>query len=187
MASDPEQRFIAALHQRTAPKVLELGTRRWNTTRSTHHAAWLPADATHVMSDVTDGLDVDVVADAHTLAPFAAKTFDAVIAVSVWEHLQHPWVAATAAARVLKPGGLLYVATHHTFPVHGYPSDYTRWTDEGLKALFDAPLWDVNLAGYSYPCKIVPPADVTVWNTAAEAFLNVDIYAVRTKTPVPKP
>lgn len=180
MASDIETLFKRALHKIKNPKVLELGTKRWNPDKATHHAAWLPKEATHIMSDVEDGIDVDVTADAHDLKPFADGEFDAFIAVSVWEHLRHPWVAAETAARVLKPGGLLYVATHHAFPVHGYPSDYTRWTDEGLKALFDEPLWEAQQASFAFPCQIIPPKSVTVWNTAAKSFLNVDVFAVRT-------
>lgn len=179
MASDVEGAFKQALHGIKTPRVLELGTRRWNDAVATHHAAWLPRGAEHVMSDVADGLDVDVVADAHDLAPFKTRSFDAFIAVSVWEHLRHPWVAAEAAARVLRPGGLLYVATHHAFPVHGYPSDYTRWTDEGLKALFDEPLWGGQEASFAFPCVITPPREVRAWNKAAPAYLNVDVFAVR--------
>jgi SAM-dependent methyltransferase len=179
MADNVESLFKIALHGTDSPKVLELGTLRSNAAKATHHAAWLPPGATHVMSDLFPGEDVDVVADAHSLAPFEDESFDALIAVSVWEHLSKPWIAAEAAARVLRPGGLLYVATHHTFPVHGYPSDYTRWTDEGLKSLFDAPLWKDQVAGFSYPCTIVPPSVVKIWNVAAPAFLNVDVFAIK--------
>lgn len=162
-----------------APKVLELGTLQWVQGVPTHHAAWLPTGSTHIMSDVEPGPDVDVVADAHDLAPFADAEFDAFIAISVWEHLRKPWIAAEAAARVLKPGGILYVATHFTFPVHGYPSDYGRWTDEGIKALFDEPLFHSQQASLTFPATITPPPEVTRWNPAAPAYLNVDIFAIR--------
>lgn len=172
-----ESVFRELLAKFDRPKVLELGTLRWNPSKQTHHGSWLSPGSTHIKSDVADGLDVDVVADAHDLSPFADGEFDALIAISVWEHLRKPWVAAEAARRVLKNGGLIYVATHHTFPVHGYPSDYTRWTDEGLKCLFDEPEWTDRQAAFSYPCKIVPPKVVKVWNEAATSFLNVDIVA----------
>lgn len=169
--------FTQKLSSLNSPKVLELGTLQWNIGISTHHQSWLPVGSTHIKSDVAGGPDVDIVADAHDLAPFSNNEFDALIAISVWEHLRKPWVAAAAAHRVLKPGGLLYVATHHTFPVHGYPSDYCRWTDEGLKALFDSPEWENQHASFSFPCKIIPPKIVKTWNSAASAFLNVDIFA----------
>lgn len=171
--------FTSHLDTMVAPKVLELGTKQWVPGVSTHHRHWLPDDAVHTMSDVEGGADVDVVADAHDLAPFEDNTFDAFIAISVWEHLRKPWIAADTAARVLKPGGILMVATHFAFPVHGYPSDYGRWTDVGLEALFDAPLWRSQKSQFLYPCTITPPAEVTVWNTAAPAYLNVEIFAIK--------
>lgn len=172
-----ESLFRKSLNSIVSPRVLELGTLQWTVGTSTHHRSWLPDDATHVKSDISAGIDVDVPADAHDLAPFQDGEFDAFIAVSVWEHLRKPWIAAMAAHRVLKPGGIIYIATHHAFPVHGYPSDYCRWTDEGLKGLFDEPEWKNAKASFSYPCKIVPPKAVKVWNAAAPAFLNVDLFA----------
>lgn len=177
-ASAAESQFRHQLDQRAAPRVLELGTLRWESDRPTHHAAWMPAGTDLVMSDVEAGTDVDVVADAHDLVRvFGSDSFDAIVAVSVWEHLRWPWECADQARGILRPGGLLYVATHHAFPVHGYPSDFGRWTKEGLGALFEWGGLDVVTTGYAYPCKITPPREVTRWNTAAEAFLNVDVFA----------
>ena len=174
-----EGEFRQALNLLKSPKVLELGTKQSLVGRPTHHAEWLPPGSTHIMSDIDSGMDVDVVSDAHDLKEFADNEFDVFIAISTWEHLRKPWIAADTAARVLKPGGLLYVATHQTFPIHGYPSDYCRWTDEGLKALFDKPLWSYHSAGYAFPCTIIPPAEITVWNTLAPSFLNVDVFAIK--------
>jgi SAM-dependent methyltransferase len=162
-----------------SPKILEIGTLQWVMGVSTHHGAWLPEGSTHIKSDVAPGGDVDVVSDAHDLKEFEDSSFDAFIAISVWEHLRKPWIAADAAHRVLKPGGLLYVATHFAFPIHGYPSDYTRWTDKGLEALFDSPKWHSQKSVFSFPCKITPPKEVKVWNSAAPAYLNVSVFAIK--------
>lgn len=172
-----EKIFLDELHKMHQPKVLELGTLQWTPGRSTHHQEWLPENSIHIKSDVAAGQDVDIVADAHDLAPFADNEFDAFIAVSVWEHLRKPWLAAAAVHRVLKPGGILYVATHQTFPIHGYPSDYYRWTDEGIKALFDEPEFTQQAAAHAFPCVIMPPSQVKVWNKAAPAYLNVAVFA----------
>ena len=176
---DALTKFITELKNIENPKVLELGTGRWNRSVATHHGEWVPEGGTHVKSDIFQAEDVDVVADAHDLAPFKNEEFDAFMAISVWEHLKKPWLAAQAAHRVLKPGGILLVQTHFAFPVHGYPSDYCRWTDEGLKGLFDEPEWHGQIAGMQYPCVITPPKEVTVWNKAAPAFLNVNIFAIK--------
>lgn len=170
--------FLTRLASLKAPMVLELGTLRWGS-KSTHHAEWLPPGSTHVMSDVTAGVDVDVVSDAHDLAAFRDGQFDVVIACSVWEHLERPWLAAEAVARVLKPGGLAYISTHQTFPIHGYPSDYFRFSDEALKVLFGPPHFSEVTAGYANKATIVPPRTVKVWSKAAPAWISVDCMAVR--------
>lgn len=172
--SNATARFAAAL---PVDRVLELGTLRWEPDRPTHHAdQWGAGCRQWVKSDVAEGVDVDVVADAHDLAPFADATFDAVVAVAVWEHLARPWLAAEAVARVLRPGGLVYVDTHQTFPIHGYPDDFYRFSDRALATLFDDAGFDVVEVGYLYPCTITPPAEVTRWNTAAPAWLNVNLF-----------
>lgn len=169
--------FRHELSQMKKPKVLELGTMRSDPTFPTHHAAWLPKGSTHVMSDAFAGMDVDVIADAHDLAPFEDEEFDAVIAVSVWEHLSRPWIASDAVHRVLKKGGILYVATHQTFPIHGYPSDFFRFTVEALNVLFCEPNFDKFHGNYMFPCQIIPPSVVTRWNPAAPCYLNVECFA----------
>jgi len=68
------------------------------------------------------GLDYDnpaaqILGDAHAL-PFAADTFELVLSVAVLEHLQHPWVAAREAYRVLKPGGRFIGTVAFCEPFH---------------------------------------------------------------------
>jgi SAM-dependent methyltransferase len=174
-ATDRETLFIDLMWAgHASPRILELGTRRWEPDRPTHHRAWAP-HGTWVFGDMQDGEDVDVVTDAHTLNGLGAEPFDGYVAFSVYEHLQRPWLAAEAAHRVLKPGGWAYVGTHQTFPIHGYPNDYWRFTASALELIFRDAGFVVRDVGYAYPCTIVPPHQVTRWNPAAQAFLNVDI------------
>jgi SAM-dependent methyltransferase len=172
--SPTAERFRALAAEWEAPDVLELGTLRWGA-EPTHHRDWVPHAATYVLSDMSEGPDVDVAVDAHHLHDaFAAQSFDLVVAVSVWEHLAHPWVAAEQVWEVLRPGGLALIATHHAFPVHGYPDDYGRWTVNGLAALMEWSGLTTEVCEFQYPCQIVPPPEVTRWNPGAAAFLNVE-------------
>lgn len=171
---NPEQ-LVAAAGAETG-RVLEVGTRRWGL-EPTHHRAMFPNVSEYVMADFMDGADVDVVSDLHDLAEFPDDSFDGFYAASVFEHVQFPWVAAAAIHRVLKPGGWCYVATHHTFPVHGYPSDYTRWTDNGLRSLFEWALFTVESAAMNTRCKIMKPAEVPVWDEVAPAYIGVSVFA----------
>ena len=167
--------FVNILSALDRPKVLELGTGRWNQEISTHHGSLIPKNGIHIKSDIFSGTDVDIVSDAHDLKEISSDEFDVVMAFSVWEHLRKPWIAAQAVHRILKPGGLLFVQTHFNFPVHGYPSDYSRWTDEGLKAIFDHPEWNDQRADMTFPCTIIPPSNVANWDNSAPTFLNVNI------------
>lgn len=174
-----EPEFLTLLHSIKYPKVLEIGTCRSNPDFPTHHLEWMPNGATLIMSDAFPGIDVDIVSDAHDLKEFETGSFDAVIAISVFEHLAKPWIASEAIARVLKPGGLVYIATHQTFPLHGYPYDYFRFSTDALEVLFGKPLYEEVKSAYEFPCKIIPHKEVKTWNTAAPCFLNVGCYAIR--------
>ena len=160
---------------RTTAKALELGTRRWGVD-STHHKHLFPANCDFTMTDYLEGDDVDVVSDAHDFKEFSDNTFEGVYSASTFEHIQYPWVAAAALLRIIKPGGWLYVATHQTFPVHGYPYDYTRWTDAGLRSLFEWVGFTVEAAEMTDKCVITPPSNITVWDTNAPAYLGVSVF-----------
>lgn len=159
-------------------RVLELGTRKWGE-NSTHHRALFPDWVDYTMGDFMDGDDVDVITDAHNLREFEDRSFDAVISFSCYEHLTLPWVATRAIWRVLKPGGWTFHQTHQSFPVHGYPNDYTRWTDEGMAAMFEWGGFDVVQASMFEPAKIVPRPDYPVWDPTAPVYLGVCVLAVK--------
>lgn len=174
-APDAELAFHQALDAMDAPRVLEVGTRRWDPNLVTHHAAWRE-DADWVMSDFMDGLDVDVVSDCHDLKEFDDESFDAFVAISTWEHLERPWEAGVAVARVLKPGGICFVMTHQCFPIHGYPQDFFRYTEQGLVSVLSTGGMEKVATGYQYPAKLDPGIEVERWNANAPVFLNVVAY-----------
>jgi len=65
--------------------------------------------------------------------PFIDECMGGTMLISVLEHLEDPQLALSEVYRVTKIGGYLLIATPFSFPVHGFPSDYRRWTSEGLK------------------------------------------------------
>lgn len=77
---------------------------------------------------------VNVVADAHHL-PLRSDVAGLVVLVEVLEHLQEPQRALDECYRVLRRGGVLGITTPQYWHVHGYPSDYYRYTDAGLRWL----------------------------------------------------
>lgn len=169
-------RFRERAQSLPAPRVLELGTRRVDPARSNRRDAWVPHAAAFVGVDIAPGPGVDLVADAHRLTDALGEgAFDAVIACSVFEHLERPWVAALEIAGVLRRGGLVFVQTHHAFPLHAHPHDYWRFSTEALRVIFeDAGLKTVD-AAYEFRAHIlareVPRAFLQ------HAYLNVCILA----------
>lgn len=93
------------------------------------------ANAEIVESDVAFGARTNLICDAHDL-PFAAETFDAVIAQAVLEHVLNPARCADEMCRVLKPRGVIYAETPFMQQVHAGRFDFTRFTQLGHRRLF---------------------------------------------------
>ncbi len=168
------------------PRVLEIGTRGWGgeSPRNSRLSMLRVNPGTQwVGLDVEGGEDVSVVADLHEVSQhFPAGHFDMVFCASVLEHLRRPWVAAAELAKVVRPGGLLLAQTHQSFPLHGYPQDYFRFSREGLGEIFSrAAGWNVLQSEYKFPAKVVPTENLgESWNFQAEAWLNTEALIERT-------
>ena len=87
----------------------------------------------------------DVVADAGAV-PLRSASADCVICTEVLEHLVDPAACVHEAHRLLRPGGVIIASVPFLYPVHGDPSDYQRYTADGLRRLF-APFTTVTIAG----------------------------------------
>lgn len=172
-------RFIRGVNALDSPYVLEFGTRRADPDFATHHRDWLPTPALHIKCDIEAGIDVDEVHDIHYLPPTFTGVYDAVIAVAVFEHLKRPWVAAAEISRALVRGGLLFVSTHQSFPLHGYPSDFFRFSAQALALIFEDAGMEIIAAEYQCPCQIVPGPEIQRWNSAAPAWLVTELLAVK--------
>lgn len=91
--------------------------------------------ASSINVDLLPLVGVDVVADLRRL-PFRRGHFDAVTCEQVIEHVEAPFEVAQELRRVTRPGGQIHIASPFLLPWHPSPSDYSRWTQEGLRALF---------------------------------------------------
>ncbi|MBV8848571.1 MAG: class I SAM-dependent methyltransferase [Methylobacteriaceae bacterium] len=182
----PRDRFTAAAAAlETNARVLEIGTKQSIEGRSTHtlHMFSKVSRQNYLMADVEAGADVDVIADLHALPQDWTNRFDALVAVSVFEHLERPWIAAKEVARVLAPGGWCYVATHQTFPLHGYPQDFFRFSKEALALIFRDAGMHVAECAYEQRAKITAPADFIApsyqdeWNATFPSYMVVNLFA----------
>jgi SAM-dependent methyltransferase len=79
---------------------------------------------------------VDIYYDGRTL-PFANASFDAVLCSQVLEHVFAPDEFLREIHRVLRPGGVLLLATPFTWDEHEQPHDFARYSSFGLRALIE--------------------------------------------------
>lgn len=129
-----EQRFWELVGQRPPGRVVELGSRDRSGTVHRDRAA----PHAYLGTDLVDGPNVDLVCDAHEIdRHVTAGTVDGCFAMATFEHVLMPWKAVLAINRVLKPGGLLFISSHQTFPLHELPSDYWRYSNDGWRGLLN--------------------------------------------------
>lgn len=64
---------------------------------------------------------------------FEDAHFDAIVCISVLEHVPEPGDAIGELRRVLKAGGEIWVQLPFLFPYHESPKDYWRVTPDGLR------------------------------------------------------
>jgi SAM-dependent methyltransferase len=162
------------------PRVLELGTKRSVEGRSTLHNEWVPNAGDYLGTDIESGEDVDIVADVHRLTQVTGEEqFDAIISCSTFEHLKYPHLAAHELLKALRVGGVLFIQTHQSFPLHAYPYDYFRFSREALAGLFGTQMgFRVVAADYEFPVKLYSPRSPGI--VEMPSFLNVRLYGEKT-------
>jgi SAM-dependent methyltransferase len=81
------------------------------------------------------GRHADILADLNETLPIDDASADAVIALSVLEHLREPEQMLRESFRILRPGGFIYIGVPFQWEVHEAPHDYYRFTRHGLEYL----------------------------------------------------
>lgn len=89
----------------------------------------------YITFDMVPGENIDVVGDVLNL-PFENESFQTVISTQVLEHVEKPWIMIKEIHRILKPGGVCVLTTPFITPYHPDPTDYFRYTTDGLNSLF---------------------------------------------------
>jgi SAM-dependent methyltransferase len=85
-----------------------------------------PASGATYVADIT----------ARNDAIIPAERFDYVVCTEVLEHTLQPFDAVAEIERVLKPGGVAIVTVPFNLRLHGPLPDCWRFTEHGLRALF---------------------------------------------------
>ncbi len=91
--------------------------------------------------------EVDVIANAARL-PWADGSVDGVICKAMLEHVPDPWALVAEIRRVLREDGLVFVIVPFLIGFHSSPSDYHRWTSQGVLHLMkDFEMVEMGLRG----------------------------------------
>lgn len=140
--------FIADI---PAGRALDIGAAAGGNTRTLQQEGWesvaLEYDDSAVELARARGLDV-VQGDARDL-PFEDDEFDAVVAYDVLEHIAEHDVVVAEIARVVRPGGKVFIAVPADpalWSAHDEAVGHVRrYTRESLVALFDRPEFTLDL------------------------------------------
>ena len=114
-------------------RVLDAGCGRGETLREFQRFK-VPVDYYGVdlgVGDPTWEFRVSAVADLHRL-PFRSGSFDKVICSQVLEHVDHPYVVLGELARVVRPGGRIFLSIPFVWHLHQEPYDRMRFTRHGI-------------------------------------------------------
>ncbi|HVL96022.1 MAG TPA: methyltransferase domain-containing protein [Solirubrobacteraceae bacterium] len=85
-------------------------------------------------TDFREGPGVDRVEDLRALT-LADDSVGTAICLETLEHCEDPLTACRELARVVRPGGVCLVSTPFLLGIHGYPSDFFRFTPEAMRSM----------------------------------------------------
>lgn len=128
-------RFVRGVAERTpdGARILDAGAGEGGYRRRFARQRYVAIDLA-VGDPEWDYTGVDVLGDLGRL-PFRDGSFDHVLSTQTLEHLAEPREFLAEAARVLRPGGRLFLTAPQSFRLHQAPHDYYRYTEFGLRHL----------------------------------------------------
>ncbi len=89
----------------------------------------------YVGVDLSAGPNVDVVLNSPYQLPMRTGEYDLVISGQAFEHVEYFWLSWLEMARILKPGGQIFLIAPSRGQEHRYPVDCWRFYPDGYRAL----------------------------------------------------
>lgn len=133
-----ELKFIESHRDLFTGPYLEVGSHDYG---STQNIRSLIGSTDYVGVDMIEGQGVDIALDL--TGPFEGidaalkgQRFGSIFCLCVLEHCAQPFAMGENLTRLLAPGGRIMISVPFAWKFHGYPSDYWRFTHEGIKKLF---------------------------------------------------
>lgn len=88
----------------------------------------------YIGCDMREGPGVDKILNLHHI-DVPDNTAGTVIMLDTLEHVEYPHRALEEVHRILKPDGIVILSTVLDFRIHDAPSDYWRYTPDGIRSL----------------------------------------------------
>jgi len=122
--------------------------------------------------DLPPNSQADVYGDAMAL-PVQDRVFHTVLCNQVLEHVTEPSKLMAEVARVLRPGGFLFLSTPQTWGLHLEPDDFYRYTEYGLRYLAEKSGLEV--------MEVIPTCGL--WATLAQRIADTVVYTEPNRRP----
>lgn len=98
--------------------------------------------------DIFEADNIDIVGRAESI-PLENNSLRVVVTQEVLEHVEHPFVAVSEIYRVLVPGGALYCQLPFIIGYHPGPTDFWRFTKEGIASMLTSAGFAIEEQGIS--------------------------------------
>lgn len=118
--------------------------------------------------DLSPGPNVDCVLDSPYRLPFATRSIDLFVSGQAFEHIEFFWLTWLEMARVLRPGGLIFLVAPSRGPEHRFPVDCWRFYPDGFAAL--AKYASLELVEVSTDWAPDPAEDSAAWGDTVGVF-----------------
>ena len=126
--------------------------------------------------DLESGPGVDVVLKSPYKLPFPSASVDLVLSGQAFEHVEFFWLTWLEMARVLKPGGLIFLLAPSRGPEHRYPQDCWRFYPDAYRAL--AKYAGMELLRVSTDWQPHPSEDSAPWGDTVGVFRQPPMSAL---------
>lgn len=135
--------------------------------------------------DIRDAPHITYASPLHAI-PVDDDFFDTIICNAVLEHVENPEEVLGEFSRVCKPGGVLYLCVPFMQPEHLDPTDFQRYTEDGLRREVERHGFEVTESGGVHSVYVTLAWIVRDWlgpkrNLSARALKTVLYPALRYK------
>ncbi len=139
MGDENQLLYIKRYEKEFVGPYLEVGSKDYGATQALR-SIFSDRD-TYIGVDMQDGSGVDVVLNfTQKIEEIDVKLkgirFGTIFCMSVLEHCEQPFEMAENLTALLKPEGKICLSVPFSWKFHGFPSDYWRFTPDGVEKLF---------------------------------------------------